>query len=67
LLKLSGAIQGLHPGAGPFFRYLSFLFLAIVAAESQSVLVAAALPVFVAAVAVAASLNGFWMSVGGYL
>lgn len=57
---------GLHPGATAFFRFLGVLFLAVYTAESQSAVVAAALPIFVAALSVASFLNGFWMSVGGY-
>jgi len=57
---------GLHPGGGVFFRFLSILFLAVYTAESQSALVASALPIFVAALAIASFLNGFWMCVGGY-
>ncbi|KAH8091409.1 P-loop containing nucleoside triphosphate hydrolase protein [Cristinia sonorae] len=57
---------GLHPGAGHFFRFLGVLFLAVYTAESQCMVVAAALPIFVAALAIASFLNGFWMSVGGY-
>ncbi|KAH9935192.1 P-loop containing nucleoside triphosphate hydrolase protein [Epithele typhae] len=57
---------GLHPGAGPFFRFLGILFLAVYAAESQSALIAAMVPIFVAALALASFLNGFWMCVGGY-
>ncbi|KAG9015259.1 hypothetical protein FRB95_010725 [Tulasnella sp. JGI-2019a] len=57
---------GLHPGATPFFRFLAVLFLAVYTAESQSAVVAAAIPIFVAALAIASFLNGFWMSVGGY-
>lgn len=45
---------------------LAFLFLGIYAAECQSLLVAAILPIFVAALAVAAFINGFWMCVQGY-
>ena len=52
---------GLHSGAVPFFRFLLFLFLGVYIAEAQSVLVAAVLPIFVAALAVASFLNGFWM------
>jgi hypothetical protein len=37
------------------------------AAESQVVLISAIVPIFVAALAIAAFCNGFWMSVGGYL
>ncbi|KAK7022533.1 ABC transporter domain-containing protein [Favolaschia claudopus] len=57
---------GLHGGAPAFFRFLAFLYLAILAAESQMIIVAALLPIFVAALAVGAFVNGFWMSVGGY-
>jgi len=57
---------GLHPGASAFFKFLSFLFLAVYVAESQSILIAAAIPIFVAALAIAAFANGFWMCVQGY-
>ncbi|KAF8071585.1 P-loop containing nucleoside triphosphate hydrolase protein [Lyophyllum atratum] len=57
---------GLHTGGTAFFRFLGFLFLAILVAESQVLVVASFLPVFVAALAIAAFVNGFWMSVGGY-
>ncbi|KAJ7806621.1 P-loop containing nucleoside triphosphate hydrolase protein [Mycena leptocephala] len=57
---------GLHPGGDAFFRFLIFLYLAILAAESQMVVVAALMPIFVAALAIGAFVNGFWMSVGGY-
>ncbi len=57
---------GLHPGAGYFFRFLAFLYLGVLAAEFQALLIAAAIPIFVAALAVCAFLNGFWMCVQGY-
>uniref|UniRef100_A0A0W0F6N2 ABC transporter domain-containing protein n=1 Tax=Moniliophthora roreri TaxID=221103 RepID=A0A0W0F6N2_MONRR len=57
---------GLHPGAAAFFRYLAFLYLTIFAAETQCLLIAALIPIFVAALAISAFMNGFWMSVGGY-
>jgi len=57
---------GLHSGATHFFRFFGTLFLAVYAAESQSVLVAAIIPIFVAALAIASFLNGFWMCVQGY-
>ncbi|KAI0339335.1 P-loop containing nucleoside triphosphate hydrolase protein [Trametopsis cervina] len=57
---------GLNPGAEQFFRFLAILYLAVYAAESQSTLVAAIFPNFVAALALAAFMNGFWMCVGGY-
>ncbi|KAJ7742944.1 P-loop containing nucleoside triphosphate hydrolase protein [Mycena maculata] len=57
---------GLHPGGAAFFRFLAFLYLAILAAESQMLIIASFLPIFVAALAIGAFVNGFWMSVGGY-
>ncbi|KAL7415076.1 P-loop containing nucleoside triphosphate hydrolase protein [Mrakia frigida] len=57
---------GLHPGGRAAFRFLGILFLSLYAAESQVILVASLLPVFIAALAIAAFINGFWMSVGGY-
>ncbi|KAF9552789.1 P-loop containing nucleoside triphosphate hydrolase protein [Agrocybe pediades] len=57
---------GLHHGAAPFFRFVAFLFLALFVAETQSLIVASLLPIFVASLAITAFLNGFWMSVGGY-
>ncbi|KAI0315703.1 P-loop containing nucleoside triphosphate hydrolase protein [Amylostereum chailletii] len=56
----------LNPGASQFFRFLGVLFLAVYTAESQSAVVAAIVPIFVAALAIASFLNGFWMCVGGY-
>lgn len=57
---------GLHPGAIYFFRWLAFLYIGVLAAEMQSLLVAAILPIFVAALAIAAFINGFWMTTQGY-
>ncbi|PWN31519.1 P-loop containing nucleoside triphosphate hydrolase protein [Meira miltonrushii] len=57
---------GLHPGARYFFRWLAFLYIGVLAAEMQSLLVAAILPIFVAALAIAAFINGFWMTTQGY-
>jgi hypothetical protein len=49
------------------FRYIGFLFLALYTAESQVLLIAVLLPIFVAALAIAAFMNGFWMNLRGYL
>ena len=46
--------QGLHAGADHFFRFLSFLFLAILVAESQVLVIASLIPVFIAALAICA-------------
>lgn len=51
----------MNPGATRFFRFLFYLFLALFAAESQSLLIAALVPVFVAALALASFVNGLWM------
>ncbi|KAK0552235.1 hypothetical protein OC846_002986 [Tilletia horrida] len=57
---------GLHPGGTHFFNWLAFVYLGVAAAEMQSLLIAAIIPIFVASLAIAAFLNGFWMSVQGY-
>lgn len=57
---------GLHPGATHFFRFLAFLFLALFAAETQAVLISAIVPIFIAALALCAFMNGFWMCTQGY-
>jgi hypothetical protein len=56
---------GLRAGAVPFFKFLAYLFVGVYAAETQSLLIAAIIPIFVAALAVAAFVNGFWMAVQG--
>ncbi|GAA6011592.1 hypothetical protein JCM11491_004698 [Sporobolomyces phaffii] len=57
---------GMNPGATHFFRFLVYLFLALYTAESQSLLVAAIFPLFVAALAIASFANGLWMCNMGY-
>lgn len=57
---------GLHAGASHFFKFLAYLFLGVLVAEFQSLLIAAMIPVFVGALAIAAFANGFWMAVQGY-
>lgn len=57
---------GLNSDAGAFFKFVTYLFLAIYAAESQVILVSSLLPIFVAALAIASFFNGFWMCVQGY-
>ncbi|KAJ7930944.1 P-loop containing nucleoside triphosphate hydrolase protein [Mycena leptocephala] len=56
---------GLNPDTQAFFHFLAFLYLAILAAESQMLVVASFMPIFVAALAIASFFNGF-LSVGGY-
>lgn len=57
---------GLHPGAAQFFKFLVYLFLGVFAAESQSLLLASIVPIFVAALALSAFANGLWMVCQGY-
>ncbi|CAO1637979.1 unnamed protein product [Sympodiomycopsis kandeliae] len=57
---------GLHPGASHFFKFLAYLFLGVLVADFQSLLIAALVPIFVGALAIAAFANGFWMAVQGY-
>jgi hypothetical protein len=52
--KIRFVPQGLHPGAAAFFRFVAFLFLSILAAESQALIVTSLLPIFVAALAISA-------------
>lgn len=57
---------GLRDTADAFFRFLLYLFLALVAAESQAVAISAIIPIFVAALALNAFLNGLLMCTQGY-
>lgn len=57
---------GLHPGAGAFWRFVAFLYLAVLCAEAQAQVIAAIVPIFIAALALTAFMNGFWMCVQGY-
>jgi len=57
---------GLHPGATAFWRFTVYIYLGVLAAEFQSILIAAIIPIFVASLALASFLNGFWMCVQGY-
>jgi len=50
-----------------FFRYVMWLFLDLLAAESLVVLISSLVPIFVASLAITAFSNGLWMSVGGFL
>lgn len=58
---------GFRDDAAGFWKYVMWLFLDLLAAESLVVLVSSLIPIFVAALAVTAFANGLWMSVGGFL
>jgi hypothetical protein len=53
--------------ATSFWKYVMWLFLDLLAAESLVVLISSIFPIFVAALAITAFANGLWMSVGGFL
>lgn len=57
---------GLHAGFGHFMWFLTYLYLALMVAESMVVFVAAVIPIFVAALTIVAFLNGFFMVVQGF-
>ncbi|TIB61991.1 hypothetical protein E3P77_03917 [Wallemia ichthyophaga] len=57
---------GLHGGANHFFRWMSTLYLCILNAEFQSLLIASMFPIFITSLAIAAFVNGFFMCVQGY-
>ena len=60
-------LSNFRHGAGPFWMYVLWLFLDLLAAEALVVLVTSAAPIFVVALAVTAFANGLWMCVGGFL
>ncbi|KAA8910282.1 P-loop containing nucleoside triphosphate hydrolase protein [Sphaerosporella brunnea] len=53
--------------ATSFWKYVMWLFLDLLAAESLVVLISCIFPIFVASLAITAFANGLWMSVGGFL
>jgi ABC-type multidrug transport system permease subunit len=60
-------LVGLHSDAATFFRFVGFLLLDLLAAESLVVFIASALPNFIVALAVSAFANGLWMCTNGFL
>jgi ABC-type multidrug transport system ATPase subunit len=60
-------LANFRPSADAFFRWILWLFLDLVAAESLVVLVSSIFPIFVVALAVTAFANGLWMCVDGFL
>ncbi|GBC04923.1 hypothetical protein RclHR1_05950007 [Rhizophagus clarus] len=57
---------GLHENFHNAVNFLIFLFLALFVAESMVVFISAAIPIFVAALAITAFANGFYMVVEGF-
>jgi ABC-type multidrug transport system permease subunit len=60
-------LTGFRAGGSAFFRWVLWLFLDLIAAESLVVLVSSIFNVFVVALAVTAFANGLWMCVDGFL
>lgn len=60
-------LSNFDPSVDAFFRWVMWLFLDLVAAESLVVLMSAIFPIFVVSLALVAFANGLWMSVGGFL
>lgn len=60
-------LSNFRPGAVPFWTWVMWLFLDLVAAESLVVLLSSLIPIFVVALAATAFANGLWMSVNGFM
>lgn len=60
-------LSNFRSGPEAFFRWVMWLFLDLLAAESLVVLVSNIFPIFVVALAVTAFANGLWMCVDGFL
>lgn len=58
---------GFRADASTFFKWVLWLFLDLIAAESLVVLVSSIFNVFVVALAITAFANGLWMCVDGFL
>ena len=57
---------GLNSGAAEFFKFLAFLYLGLMVAESLSLFISTILPIFVAALAITAFANGLFMVTQGF-
>ncbi|CEJ81601.1 Putative ATP-binding cassette sub-family G member 5 [[Torrubiella] hemipterigena] len=60
-------LSNFRPEASAFFKWVLWLFLDLVAAESLVVFVSSIFNIFVVALAVTAFANGLWMCVDGFL
>jgi hypothetical protein len=60
-------LSGLQPTAEAFFKWIMWIFLDLLAAESLVVFVSSIFPNFVVSLALTAFANGLWMCVGGFL
>ena len=62
---ISYYMVGLSDGADHFGKFVAYLFLALYVMETLVALISAIFPIFVAALAICAFLNGFFMCVQG--
>ena len=60
-------LSNFQPTATAFMRWILFLFLDLLAAESLVVLISAICPIFVVALAATAFANGLWMCTNGFM
>ena len=60
-------LSNFRPDGSAFMKWVLWLFLDLLAAESLVVLVSSIVPIFVVALAVTAFANGLWMAVDGFL
>ncbi|CAB5150118.1 P-loop containing nucleoside triphosphate hydrolase protein [Rhizophagus irregularis] len=58
---------GLHENIYNAINFLAFIFLTLFVAESMVIFISAAIPTFVAALAITTFANGFYMVIAGYL
>jgi len=59
-------LAGFDPTGMAFFRWIMYLFLDLLCAETLVVLLSSLAPIFVVALALTAFANGLWMCVGGF-
>lgn len=60
-------LSNFEANANAFFKWIMWIFLDLVAAESLVVFLSSILPIFVVSLALVSLANGLWMSVGGFL
>lgn len=59
-------LMGYQAAADKFFIYVGYMFMMLMVAEAQVVFISVVIPIFVAALTIAAFLNGMWMVVEGF-
>jgi ABC-type multidrug transport system permease subunit len=59
-------LMGYQATAEKFFIFVGYMFMMLLVAEAQVVFISVAIPIFVAALTIAAFVNGMWMVVEGF-